>query len=106
MAATRPSDRATDYPEPQNHGDMPAYGFFVRHVKNLELSDIQVSTAKPDARPPFVIEQAKGVDLINVKATRSEGVPMGILRNVEGFSTHRVQNVADTTKDKVDEEKF
>jgi polygalacturonase len=106
MAATRPSDRATDYPEPQNHGDMPAYGFFVRHVKNLELSDIQVSTVKPDARPPFVIEEAKGVDLINVKATRGERLPMGILRNVEGFSTHRVQNVADTTKDKVEQEKF
>ena len=106
QASTRPSDRVTDYPEPQNHGPMPAYGFFVRHVKNLELSDIQVSTEKPDVRPPFVIEQAKGVGLSNVKATRGEGVPMVILRNVEGLSTHRVQGVADTMKEKVEEEKL
>jgi hypothetical protein len=70
------------------------------------MSDIEVSTAKPDARPPFVIEQAKGVELVNVKATRGDGLPMGILRNVESFTTHRVENVADTTKDKVEEEKF
>jgi polygalacturonase len=105
-ATTRPSDRVTDYPEPQNHGPMPAYGFFVRHVKNLELSDIQVSTAKPDVRPPFVIEQARGVDLSNVKATRGDGVPMAILRNVEGLTMHRVQNVPDTTKEKVEEERL
>ena len=106
QASTRPSDRVTDYPEPQNHGPMPAYGFFVRHVKNLELSDIQVSTAKPDVRPPFVIEQAKGVELDNVKATRGDGVPMVILRDVTGFKTHRVQGIADMEKEKAEEEKY
>jgi hypothetical protein len=27
-------------------GTLPAYGFLVRHVKNLEMSNIHVATAK------------------------------------------------------------
>ena len=107
MAATRPSDRVTDYPEPQNHGVMPAYGFFVRHVNGLEMSDIELTYDKPDARPPFVIEQVKGAEFLNVEAEREADTPAFILRNVEDFRTHRVRGVADAEKEKVaDEEKL
>ena len=107
MASTRPSDRVTDYPEPQNHGPMPAYGFFVRHVNGLDMKNIEVSYEKPDARPPFVIEQVKGAEFVDVKAQKEEGTPTFILRNVEDFRTHRVRGVADTEKQKVgDEEKL
>ena len=106
MAATQPSDMIKAYPEPANHGDMPAYGFFVRHVKNLQMSDIQVSYDKPDVRPPFVIEKVKGAEFINVKAERDSSAPAFIIRDVENFSTHRVQGVADTQKDRIDDEKL
>jgi len=85
---------------------MPAYGFFVRHVKGLELSDVQVTYEKDEARPPFAVEQARDVSFVNVKAKRSQGTPAFVLRDVENFSTHRVQGVADTTKDKVGDEKY
>jgi polygalacturonase len=107
MAATQPSDRVTDYPEPQNHGPMPAYGFFVRHVNGLEMSNIEVSYEKPDARPPFVIEQVKGAEFVNVEAKKESDAPTFILRDVEDFRTHRVRGVADTEKQNVaDEEKL
>jgi polygalacturonase len=103
MAATRPSDHEKDYPEPANHGPTPAYGFFVRHVDGLELSDIKLSYAKDDARPPFVIEKVKGADLSNVKAQHQSDVPVLILRDVENFRAHRVDGVPDTEKDRIDE---
>jgi polygalacturonase len=107
MAATRPSDRVNDYPEPQNHGRMPAYGFFVRHVNGLDMKNIEVSYDKPDARPPFIIEHVKGADFVDVVAQKEDGSPTFILRNVENFRTHRVRGVADTEKAKVgDEEKL
>jgi polygalacturonase len=106
MAATQPSDRVNDYPEPQNHGPMPAYGFFVRHVEGLEMSDIEVTYDKPDARPPFVVEQVKGAEFINVEAKKEADAPTFILRGVEDFRAHRVRGVADTEKAKVDEEKL
>ena len=62
--------------------------------------------AKDDARPPFVVEQARDVSFVNVKAKRPQGSPAFVLRDVENFTTHRVQGVPDTTKDKADEEKY
>ncbi|MEA2734201.1 MAG: hypothetical protein QOE14_652, partial [Humisphaera sp.] len=98
MAATRPSDRVTDYPEPQNHGPMPAYGFFIRHVNGLQMSNIEVSYEQPDARPPFVIEQVKGAKFVNVEAKKEAATPTFILRNVEDFRTRDVRGVADVEK--------
>jgi len=50
-----------DYPEPYRWGVMPAYGFFVRHVKGLNMRGVQVSCMTPDARPPFVIDEVNGL---------------------------------------------
>src|SRR5688500_8090846 len=107
MAATRPSDRVTDYPEPQNHGPMPAYAFFVRHVNGLAMNDIEVSYDKPDARPPLVIEQVKGLTLSYVVAEKEQDAATMILRDVQDLRTHRVRGVPDTEKASVgNEEKF
>jgi polygalacturonase len=106
MASTRPSDHETDYPEPANHGPMPAYGFFIRHVKNLQMSGIDLSYDNPDVRPPFVVENVSGADFVNVKAKReSDNSPVFVLRNLENFSTHRVNGLPDMQKDKIDDEK-
>ena len=32
-------------------GTMPAYGFYVRHVKGIEFRDAEVSTLSEEARP-------------------------------------------------------
>ena len=106
MAASQPSDRVTDYPEPQNHGVMPAYGFFVRHVKNLEVANVRLTYVEPDVRPPFVIEHSQDVELRNVKARRESGSPLLRLRQVEGFATHRVEGMADTHKQQIEDEQF
>jgi hypothetical protein len=87
-------------------GDMPAYGFYVRHAKNVEISDVQIIPQEPDARPPIMLEDVKGAEFENVKAQRAAGAPMFVLRNVTGLKTHRVQGVADVDKDKADDGKL
>ncbi|MEJ2009530.1 MAG: glycoside hydrolase family 28 protein, partial [Acidobacteriota bacterium] len=37
--AIKPPERENAYPEPTMFGPMPAYGFFVRHVKGFQVSD-------------------------------------------------------------------
>jgi len=106
MAATQPSDHVKDYPEPANHGPTPAYGFFVRHVNNLSMDGINVSCAKDDPRPPFVIENVAGASFDNIKAQHGSDVPVFMLRDVENFTATRVRDVADTQKDRVDQGKF
>jgi len=102
MAATRPAEKENAYPEPTMFGDMPSYGFFIRHVSDIQLDNVQVSVEEPDARPPFVLEDVRGAEFNHVKAERPSGAPAFLLRGgVEQFSTHRVEGVADTQREHI-----
>ena len=105
-ARREPAENRTNYPEPSTFGTLPASAFFIRHVKNLEMSDIKLSYAKEDVRPPLVIENVQGADLSNIKAEHRSDVPVLILRDVENLRAHRVQDVKDVVQGRVDEVKL
>ena len=67
-------------------GEIPAYGFFIRHVRGLEMNAVAVSYLKDDARPPFMISDAAQVDLRNIKAQHGAGIGTFSLQNVTDFS--------------------
>ena len=67
-AAIVPPEFENKYPEPGMFGPMPAHGFYFRHLKNLELSHVEIATAKPDARPAFFLEEVTRADFIAVTA--------------------------------------
>jgi len=99
-------EREKEYPEPSMFGMLPAYGFFIRHVAGVELSNVDVSYMKEDGRPAFVLDQVKGADFQHVKAEKAAGVPTFVLQNVEGFSVYRSAPVADTSLAKTDHKEF
>ena len=49
-------EKEKEYPEATMWGRLPAKGFFVRHARNVNFTDIQVRTEQPDVRPDFVRE--------------------------------------------------
>jgi polygalacturonase len=96
QAALDPQEKENDYPEPSMFGEIPAYGFFIRHVRGLEMNGVSVSYLKDDARAPFIISNTKGVDLNHVKIDHAPGVPSFILKDVEDFSiqlSHPLEDV-------------
>lgn len=96
QAALEPPEKENEYPEPTMFGPIPAYGFFIRHVKGFEMNDVQVSYLKEDARPPFVLADVKGADLRNIKAQHSADVPSFVLRDIEEFSVQQSPPLTDT----------
>jgi polygalacturonase len=62
------------YPEPTMFGAMPAYGFYIRHVSGIKLRDIEVSYMDDDARPAFLFDDTKGIDMHDVKGQTVKGV--------------------------------
>ncbi|MDX9971952.1 MAG: glycosyl hydrolase family 28 protein [FCB group bacterium] len=50
------------YPDPPMFGQLPAYGFYFRHVRNVRLRDIDLTTESPDARPAIVAEDAENLE--------------------------------------------
>ena len=74
------------YPEPTMFGELPAYGFFIRHVKGLQMRDVEMSYLKSDMRPPIWLNDVSGISFINLRAQRETDVPAFILKDVSNFS--------------------
>ena len=101
QAALEPPEKETDYPEPAMFGEIPAYGFFVRHVRGLEMNDVKLSYLKDEVRAPFILSDAKSIDLRNITAPHASGVPSFILNNVEDFSIQHSWPLEDVRLGKV-----
>ncbi|HEY2963962.1 MAG TPA: hypothetical protein VGJ37_16195, partial [Pyrinomonadaceae bacterium] len=86
QAALDPPEREAVYPEPTMFGELPAYGFFIRHVKGLTMRDVELSYLKPDQRPAFVMNNVAGANFIQVKAQLEPNVPMFVTKNVTDFN--------------------
>jgi len=97
-----PPELEYQYPEPGMFGVMPAYGFFIRHVKGITLDNVEMNCVKKDLRPPFWLLDVQDADFVNIKAQREEGVATFLLKNVEQFRAHEVRGMADTVKEKVE----
>jgi polygalacturonase len=56
------------YPEILRFGPTPCNGFFIRHLKNLEMSHVEVAPQAPDARPAFWLEDVNRADFFAITA--------------------------------------
>ncbi len=94
------------YPDPQEFGDIPAYGFYIRHAKNLRFNNVNIEFDEPDARPVFILEDVKTADFSNISAETTGEDQMFWLKDVSDFSIHRVNHLEDRYLKKVGAAKF
>jgi polygalacturonase len=106
LAALEPPEKEDTYPEPTMFGDLPAYGFFLRHVKGLQLRDIQVNFLKSDVRPAFWLNHVTDAEFFQVKAKRESDSPTFQLRNVSNFALLQSWPFSDQRLEKVDQKRF
>jgi polygalacturonase len=105
-AAVHPPELENKYPEPSMFGAMPSHGFFLRHVKNISVNNVEISSLKEDARPAFVLEDVQAADFFRIRTPRVPNVPTFALTNVDDFSVNRCKHVPDTQLDHVDQKKL
>jgi hypothetical protein len=87
-------------------GTMPSYGFFIRHVKGLEMDHVDVSYVKDEMRPPIALNDVVGADFDHVKARRTTDVPFFVLHNVSDFTLHNCPGLTDTNRVTIEHESF
>jgi polygalacturonase len=56
------------YPELLRFGPTPASGFFVRHLKGLEMSHVEIAPETADPRPAFWLEDVERADFFAITA--------------------------------------
>jgi polygalacturonase len=101
-AAIHPPELEKDYPDPHHFGPMPAHGFFIRHVKNISMRDVEIKYMKEDLRPAVLLDDVQGADFAHFKAALTADAPTFVLKNVEDFNLYQSKPLADTHLDKVE----
>lgn len=60
-------EQEKEYPEFPMFHPLPAWGFYLRHVRNARFRDVRLRTEKPDARPAFFTDDVKQLRLNEVE---------------------------------------
>ena len=72
----------TAYPEFSQFKELPAWGFYIRHAKNVHFQNVKLTAEAKDYRPAFVFDDVQGGSLTNVKATApKQRVSVFVARN-------------------------
>lgn len=77
------------YPDPQEFGPMPAYGFFIRHAKNVVLNNVQMQLDGSDGRPAFMVDDVTGLRLVDVRVPASNPTKALVVRDSSTVETDR-----------------
>ena len=70
------------YPELLPFGPTPSHGFYIRHLRNLEMSHVEVAPANADPRPAFWLEDVHRADFFAITAPKQQNFS---LHNVSEF---------------------
>ena len=103
-AATLPPENEKGYPEASMFGTLPAKGFFLRHARNVEFSNVEIATEIRDARPAVWAEDVDGLDIFRLRC-RVEGKAFH-LREIKRFRSFGSNSFPDRTIDFTSNEAF
>jgi polygalacturonase len=86
VAAQMVPEQESTYPDAYMFRDLPASGFYVRHVRGLTLDNVELSVDQPDARPAVILDDVHHARMKTFGATPpSEGQPLVWLRSVRDY---------------------
>ena len=100
-AQVQPPEYENKYPEPQMFGPMPSSGFFMRHMRNVEMSHVEIANSTPDVRPAFYLTDVERADFFAVTAPRGADGAFA-LHGVKDIRIGWSRAAADTTLASID----
>ena len=102
-AAIQPPELENVYPDPNRFGALPAHGFYVRHVKGIDMRDVEVRSMKPDMRPGFVLDDVNGAEFIHIKLPQTPEASSLVLKGVKDFSITQSKPIPDTQLERAEQ---
>ncbi len=69
------------YPDFSMFGELPAWGFYMRHAEGIVFKNFKVSYKEDDFRPAFVFDDVKGIEMTEVDILSSKELPVVLLNN-------------------------
>ena len=60
-------EKIRNYPEFSMFGELPAWAFYVRHVKGITIKNVILKLENEDFRPAFIFDNVEGIEMDQVK---------------------------------------
>lgn len=86
-------EKISEYPEFSMFGELPAWGFYVRHVHGLTLKNIRLSIEAPDYRPALVFDDVRNLDIQSLRISGDTGDKHIVLHKTENVKIDNEQSV-------------
>lgn len=80
-------ENETGYPEFTMFGELPAWGFYLRHAEGIKMINMKVSYLKDDFRPAFVVDDVNGLELSDLSIPTAKEMPILYFSKSSGIVT-------------------
>lgn len=77
-------EKIKDYPEFSMFGELPAWGFYVRHVKDLTMKNVNIRIMEADYRPAMIFDDVQGLSIDRLSIVGDNKKDQLILYQTEG----------------------
>ncbi|MCK9159711.1 MAG: glycosyl hydrolase family 28 protein [Bacteroidaceae bacterium] len=81
-----------DYPEFSMFGELPAWGFYIRHVKGITFNNIKLKLKNDDFRPALVLDDVTGHTINNLLLPKEKNKKQVVLKDVTNLSTNNIDS--------------
>jgi parallel beta-helix repeat protein len=84
-------EKEDNYPEFSMFGELPAWGFYVRHASGIKMKNITLKFNEDDYRSALVFDDAKQIDLNGVNILTAKELPIILFNKVENKSIRNIK---------------
>ncbi len=74
-------EKVSDYPEFSMFGELPAWGFYIRHVSGIKITNLKLHYKKFDFRPAVVFDDVKNINLDGIQILSGKDLPIILFNN-------------------------
>ena len=78
-------EQIKEYPEFSMFGELPSWGFYVRHVKGLTMKNLSLYINEDDFRPAFVFDDASGISLSDCSLPAMKTIGQFVLKDCTDY---------------------
>ncbi|MDR3625196.1 MAG: glycosyl hydrolase family 28 protein [Ignavibacteriaceae bacterium] len=74
-------EKEDDYPEFSMFGELPAWGFYIRHADGINMQNVKILYRNFDFRPALVFDDVKDINLKDIQIPTGEELPVILFNN-------------------------
>jgi hypothetical protein len=71
----------SDYPEFSMFGELPAWGFFVRHADGVTFKNVKLNYLKNDLRTAVIFDDVKKLNVDGLSINKMQTTPTVVINN-------------------------